>query len=150
MPIPIIERFWPKVALNEASGCWEWTARKTPRGYGQMWDRESGKPIYAHRFAYARFVGPIGNLTLDHLCRNPSCCNPIHLEPVPLAENILRGVSPPARNAKKTHCPAGHPYSRRDPRTGYRQCSVCQREANERHRDKRNEHKRSKRPQAQG
>lgn len=36
--------------------------------------------------------GPIPDgLQLDHLCRNPSCVNPAHLEIVTGAENIRRG-----------------------------------------------------------
>jgi hypothetical protein len=34
--------------------------------------------------------------------------NPAHLEPVTNAENVLRGVSPTALNARKTHCIRGH------------------------------------------
>ena len=151
MRIPIIDRFWPKVALNDATGCWEWTSTKTPHGYGLLWDPDRKGPVYTHRFAYERFIRPIGDLTLDHLCRNPSCCNPIHLEPVPLKENILRGVSPPAHNAKKTHCPVGHVFNKDNtyvrPSTGYRSCRICQRATNDRHKEYRNEWKRNKRRQ---
>jgi HNH endonuclease len=47
-------------------------------------------------------------MTLDHLCRNPKCVNPEHLQIVTNKENILRGVSFTAENASKTHCVRGH------------------------------------------
>ena len=48
--------------------------------------------VLAHRVYYERHVGPVPEgLELDHLCRNPGCVNPEHLEPVTHAENIRRG-----------------------------------------------------------
>lgn len=66
----------------------------------------------AHRFSYQLYKGNIPkNLVIDHLCKNPSCVNPDHLEAVTNRENILRGISPAAINSKKTHCPKGHKLS---------------------------------------
>jgi hypothetical protein len=57
-------------------------------------------------------VGPIPEgKQLDHLCRNRACINPEHLEPVTAKENILRGESFSAKNARKTHCIHGHELS---------------------------------------
>jgi predicted DNA-binding transcriptional regulator AlpA len=82
------ERFWEKV---EPTGfCWEWTAFKDRKGYGRF--RVDDRTMQAHRVAYELLVGPIPEgLHLDHLCRNTSCVNPDHLEPVDLAENVRRG-----------------------------------------------------------
>jgi DNA-binding XRE family transcriptional regulator len=43
---------------------------------------------------YEQEVGPIpDSLELDHLCRQPSCVNPAHLEPVTAATNSRRGFA---------------------------------------------------------
>ncbi len=118
--------FWSKVhALN--NGCWEWQAGKT-EGYGRF-HFSHREAVYAHRFAYERLVGPIPEgLTIDHLCRNRACVIPGHMEPVTNSVNVLRGVGPPARNARKTHCPRGHPYDSINTRyggNGDRYCRAC-------------------------
>lgn len=103
-------RFWSKAGITSVSRCWLWKAYATTSGYGQISLR--GRPRYAHRLAYELVVGPIPDgLQLDHLCRVRRCVNPAHLEPVSNRDNILRGISPHAINARKTHCPQGHPYS---------------------------------------
>lgn len=98
-----------------ASECWLWAGSKDAKGYGHIYMRGS-KPPYgpaqAHRVVYEALVGPIPeDMQLDHLCRVPACVNPEHLEPVTQKKNILRGVGVTAQNARKTHCPHGHPYS---------------------------------------
>jgi hypothetical protein len=133
--LSIDARFWSKVLKTE-NGCWLWQASKTPAGYGQfVVDR--GIPKGAHRIAWELTRGPIlDGLTLDHLCRNRACVNPDHLEPVTIRENILRGVSPMAMNARKTHCKWGHEFTPENTRqtTVGRWCLACERRrAMERH-----------------
>jgi hypothetical protein len=83
--------------VDPASGCWLWQRSKDRHGYGQV--RKDGRLVYAHRRAFERHVGPIPKgLYIDHLCRNPACVNPAHLEPVTHGENLRRGAS-----AKLTH-----------------------------------------------
>lgn len=122
--------------VDATGDCWEWIGGRA-HGYGMM--RFKGQRGLAHRLIYESLVGPIPDgLTLDHLCRVRHCVNPDHLEVVTMGENIRRGVGAPARNARKTHCKWGHPFS--DENTynheGRRQCRVCgqrrRREWNER------------------
>ena len=122
------ERFWPKVDRSEQTRCWPWLAAKTGWGYGSF--DIKGRDYKAHRIAYELLIGPIPEgLTLDHLCRNRACVNPAHLEAVSMRTNLLRGVGPPAQNAAKTHCPAGHPYDLFNTRSyhGKRHCRTCSR-----------------------
>lgn len=86
-------RFWSKVAGGPVEECWVWTAARNPQGYGTTTYRIDGKvrPQSAHRVAYRLLRGdPTPGLTLDHLCENPPCVNPWHLEEVPLGLNIGR------------------------------------------------------------
>lgn len=122
------ERFWAKV--DKTGVCWLWTASVRRGGYGQFWSARAGRIVGAHRWAYEEMVGPIPDgLYLDHLCRNPRCVNPEHLEPVTNGENLRRGVNPIAVNAAKTHCPQGHPLSGDNLRViaGGRRCLECDR-----------------------
>lgn len=124
--MPLTERFLEKIDVTP--GCWLWTASKRPNGYGQF--KVGDSPVPAHRFSYEHYFGSIPEgLQLDHLCRVRSCVNPAHLEPVTQAENIRRGESPPARNARKTHCPQGHAYQGDNLIIdgGYRRCRTCKR-----------------------
>lgn len=130
-PRTLDERFWEKVAVTD--GCWEWTASRQANGYGQFW-RGGGVKIVAHRLAWELTNGPVPDgMQLDHLCRNRGCCNPSHLEVVTPRENTLRSpINPAAINARKTHCPAGHPFDART-KNGRRMCLRCRRAyANER------------------
>ena len=125
-------RFWRHVE-KLPNGCWLWTGTKTSMGYGRLYiinqsDNKSVR-VLAHRLAYEIFVGPIPDgLTIDHLCRNRPCVNPEHLEAITLQDNILRGIGSAARNAKKTHCPQGHPYDLLNTyirANGWRVCHRC-------------------------
>jgi hypothetical protein len=94
--------------------------------------------VLAHRLAYEMLVGPIPDgLQLDHLCCNRGCVNPKHLEATSMLENILRGNSPPAKNARKKRCKYGHLFTARNTRAHKRgigkpgrACRLCDRRRN--------------------
>lgn len=113
------------------TGCWRWLGHHGRDGRPRISLRR-GYPGLVYVVVYEALVGSIGNnLEPDHLCRNPWCCNPTHLELVTHRENILRSDAPPAINARKTHCLRGHELSGSNvyfgkDRTG-RQCRECRR-----------------------
>lgn len=127
-------RFWSKVDKSGPGGCWLWTANRVGR-YGRF-SISRDESHLAHRYAYKKVVGAIpAGLQLDHLCRVPHCVNPAHLEPVTARENLMRGDTHAARNARKTHCPAGHHLSGDNLYVNphrQRTCRTCQRAADQR------------------
>lgn len=129
------ERFRSRVSIDPETGCWFWTGSDQGRGYGLFKPDPSAKRWnMAHRVSYETLVGKIPDgLQLDHLCRVRHCVNPRHLEPVTVRENVLRGISPPAVNARKRFCKYGHRLSGLNlylkTRHGWpaRECRTCKR-----------------------
>lgn len=121
--------FWKSIEVTE-SGCW---VKKTHTNIGGYTSFKVGdRPKMAHRHAYEVLIGPIPDgLQLDHLCRNPACVNPNHLEPVTSRENLLRSNGWGGVNARKTHCHKGHEFTPENTligRDGRRVCRACKRE----------------------
>ena len=125
--------------VKQDGECLLWTGHTTGNGYGSI--SKDGKQVRVHRVAYELAKGPVPQgLVIDHLCRNPRCINPDHLEAVTEKVNILRGTSPSALNATKTACKHGHPFDVAN--TGFqrrgRLCLACNRESCRRYREKQN------------
>lgn len=134
-PKPVKERLLEHCTV--LGDCWMWTGAKNREGYGRINYGGHSKSALAHRIAYTEFVGPIPEgLQLDHLCRNPACINPAHLEAVTNRMNCERGLT--GKHGKngdywraKTHCPHGHRYDLINTywdRHGHRFCRACHRE----------------------
>jgi hypothetical protein len=77
--------------VTRETGCWAWIGAATAC-YGTFWI--DTKYVPAYRAGYELLVGPIPDgLELDHLCKNPNCVRPDHLEPVTHRENVRRQLS---------------------------------------------------------
>jgi HNH endonuclease len=82
-------RLFASLKVDAPDKCWTWLGAKDRDGYGQL--RFNYRHWKAHRFAYTVLVGPLpDDAPLDHTCKNPSCCNPAHLEVVMVTENNRR------------------------------------------------------------
>jgi hypothetical protein len=121
-------RFMAKVSKTD-DGCWLWTARKLPSGYGQFWFH--GEKVYAHRWAYTYLGGMplVPKMVIDHLCRNPSCVNPSHLEQVTNHENcVIRGTGANYETYRTDICKRGHSMADAIVRPHGRRCRKCHNE----------------------
>lgn len=142
---PLRERHSAKFVCLGPNDCWPWRAHRNKKNFGMVADgRGSSWP--AHRVAYALANGmdspdeiPKG-LTVDHTCHNiddscvggntcehRACQNPAHLEAVDGIENVARGKSFSAMNARKTHCTEGHELTEENSYgwPNRRQCKIC-------------------------
>jgi len=133
IPKPPLDRFFRMVEMKSSFGCWLWRGALLRSGYGyfRVGSRTDGsyRAVLTHRFAYENLKGSIPKgKELDHFRLNPglrqalcskACVNPAHLELVTRRENLLRGDTVSARNARKTHCPRGHLLNEK------RRCRPC-------------------------
>ncbi len=107
--LPIADRL-RVLSRAGANGCVNFIGSRDRKGYGRL--VAHGKVRFAHRVAYETARGPIPRgLVIDHLCRNHSCINPDHMEPVTIAENALRGEAPNVVAWRAGTCRKGHPLA---------------------------------------
>lgn len=101
----ICERLKRDIKVNPATGCWEWHGPLNEKGYGRIFVTvdsvdEYGSPCrvrkhpYVHRVMLAMKLGrPLEeNELARHKCDNPRCCNPDHLEPGTVWDNVQDAV----------------------------------------------------------
>jgi len=115
------ERFWAKVIRTDA--CWKWLGAHDSDGYSSF--SFEGRSIRAHQYSYWLAFGQMPlMLEIDHLCRNPGCVNPKHLQAVTHQTNMHRGHWGQTR-----HCIRGHPFDALNTYhyRGKRYCRQCDR-----------------------
>jgi HNH endonuclease len=134
-----LARFFSKVSIA-SSGCWTWVGARSQGGYGSFWLSDEQMQTTAHRVAYRWFSGPIGlGEVVDHLCRNPNCVNPAHLEAVSQSVNVARGLCGDERpTCKRGHLMSpGNIVMQRNYGEVFRTCATCRALRESRRRDKR-------------
>lgn len=113
---------------EQREGCWVWTATLDRHGYGTFW---LGRNVGAHRASLLLHgIELPAGMDVDHLCRNPACVNPSHLEVVTRRTNILRGAAPTALTFQMNRCKRGHEFTPENTRIQggdptKRQCRTC-------------------------
>lgn len=98
LPSHIIDQFRVEecCVFDLPEDCWNYYGRRNAKGYPTAYI--DGRPRLLHRYVWEVLVGNIPDgMELDHLCRNPACCNPKHLEPVTGEVNRQRVKNPPHR-----------------------------------------------------
>lgn len=116
--LPAIERFALRIqAGGEDMNCWIWVGSLRDDGYGRFADKT--KTHRAHRWLYEQLVRTLSDTEqLDHICTNPPCVRPSHLQPITGAthakvtkqqrdmlkaneEQVMVGGNPKARSMKE-------------------------------------------------
>jgi hypothetical protein len=96
----LVKKLFSNFDWSDYNSCWNWTGTKNSELYG-TYNTFSASGM-AHVIVYCFFRGDydFNKLELDHLCRNHSCVNPKHLEPVTHRTNVMRGFAPTVVNHK--------------------------------------------------
>ena len=120
-----VARLAERTKVDPDSGCWVYSPARLKGGYAQF--TAQGKLTLVHRFAYELFVGPIGDMTVDHLCFEPACVNPAHLRLMSMRANAAN-----QRRRNDDACQKGHertPENLGHKATGARYCRQCCRDS---------------------
>lgn len=137
-------RFMRQVTV-QPDGCWYWTGRLTPNGYGRHRIRPGQPERVAHRIIYEHHHNaPVPDgMQLGHTCHDQAlergecdggadcphrrCVNPEHVEAQTPKENTLLSNH---FQRRKERCPQGHEYTEENTarRHGRRYCRACNRD----------------------
>jgi hypothetical protein len=83
-----LKKFLESKRLITEKGCWEWTGSRDGKGYGQIVIQY--KHYGVHRLAAWIYKNYDLKSLLEqaHLCENPICFNPEHLDEMTHAQNM--------------------------------------------------------------
>lgn len=97
-----IPRFFKNVYPGaDGHGCWNWKGALCNRGYPNYKFRSV--TVKAHRLSFVTFRQPLEpGETVHHLCHNPKCVNPRHLQAMSLGDNVAEGNSRRAQGGDET------------------------------------------------
>lgn len=117
----IFAQLFKRMRVNAITGCFEWIGGKRHK-YAKI--RFNGRSVGVHRLMLACLYGELPKcIEASHLCHNPPCFNPYHLEPATHRENIRQKLS-----VASTICKWGHEYTPENTnytKTGARICKQC-------------------------
>lgn len=105
------------IHVRKTRGCWLWKGQRTiehnRKGFRARF-YANGKTHQASHIAWKLFGDkPKGSLFVLHHCDNGMCVKPSHLFLGTQSDNIRDAVKKRRHSeARKTHCPHGHPYSK--------------------------------------
>jgi len=81
----LVQRLFDRMGSPENT-CWTWQGSLEDERYGSF--AFDGTTTKVHRLVYDTFLGPIPDgFEVDHICTNPACVNPKHLQVVSSSEN---------------------------------------------------------------
>lgn len=121
----VIDRIFTRIEETSYShitgSCWSWTGAKA-QGYGRI--SVNNKLHQVHRIVYEWYYNKIlGDLHIDHLCMNRSCCNPLHLEAV--TQKVNNSFNRQRKQSKWLKCLKGHRVDTLQSRTSSGKCREC-------------------------
>lgn len=114
-----------KYKVDFDTDCFEWTGDKDSKGYGRVelpGYRSIGRRrvLPAHRVMWEMIHGFTNAEHVHHWCENPTCVNPMHLEPMTQKENNRLAYS----TFTEGKCKRGHTNLRVKPSGGH-YCRTC-------------------------
>lgn len=131
---------WEKIKIvgwtRSENGCLEYNGYRNENGYGQFRDMVTNKLVRVHRIAYRELIGDIkDDEVVMHICDNPACSEPTHLQKGTQEENIKDMWSKNrAHNSDLKVCSNGHEYPIDRPKNiDKNRCRICANERNRRY-----------------